>query len=204
MANVAHSTLTGSNLHENKGVSSATDNTVATAVSGATVWSKLTASNLTGTGNSFGAQLLHVQDQKASGTNGGTFSSGSWQTRTLNTTLTNEISSASLGSNQVTLPAGTYYLEASAIACRVGGHQTKWYNVTDASDTLIGTSEKCDDGGVGYGTRSFVAGRFTIAGSKVFELRHRCSNSASNTGFGDAAGFSVVEVYSDVRIWKVA
>lgn len=91
MANVAHSTLTGSNLHENKGVAAASDNTVATAVTGATVWAKLTANNLTGTGNPFGAQLFHVQDQKASGTSGGTFTSGADRTRTLNTTVTNEI-----------------------------------------------------------------------------------------------------------------
>lgn len=34
----AHSTLTGSELHENKGAATATDNTVASATGGATVW----------------------------------------------------------------------------------------------------------------------------------------------------------------------
>lgn len=42
----AHSALTGSNLHENKGVASASDNYVATATSGATVWKKITAANV--------------------------------------------------------------------------------------------------------------------------------------------------------------
>lgn len=36
-----HSALTGSELHENKGVSTAGDDTVATAASGATVWQKV-------------------------------------------------------------------------------------------------------------------------------------------------------------------
>lgn len=36
-----HSTLTGSELHENKGAASAADNTVASATSGATVWRKV-------------------------------------------------------------------------------------------------------------------------------------------------------------------
>lgn len=36
-----HSALTGSELHENKGVASAADNTVASATSGATVWRKV-------------------------------------------------------------------------------------------------------------------------------------------------------------------
>lgn len=48
---VAHSTLTGSNLHENKGAASATDNTVASATTGATVWRKVNAAMMdTGAG----------------------------------------------------------------------------------------------------------------------------------------------------------
>lgn len=201
MANVAHSTLTGSNLHENKGVASATDNTVATAVSGATVWAKLTASNLTGTGNAFGAQLLHVRDEKAAGTEGGTFTSGSWQTRTLNTTKTNEISSATLSSNQISLPAGTYYIEASAPAYFLNAHQAKLRNVTDSTDVIIGTTERVATDTI---SRSFVVGRFTLSGTKTLELQHRCQTSFPTSGLGTAANFGVVEVYSEVRIWKIA
>lgn len=39
-----HSSLTGAELHENKGVAAASDNTVASATSGATVWRKVNAS----------------------------------------------------------------------------------------------------------------------------------------------------------------
>ncbi len=41
MANIEHSVLTGSDLHEPKGVSSAADNSVARAVSGAISWGKI-------------------------------------------------------------------------------------------------------------------------------------------------------------------
>lgn len=41
-----HSTLTGSDLHENKGAAAASDNTVASATSGATVWRKVNANML--------------------------------------------------------------------------------------------------------------------------------------------------------------
>lgn len=202
MTTVAHKTLSGTDLHENKGAAAATDDYVATATSGATVWKKLTASNLTGTGNPFGGQLYHLQDQKASGTLSGTFSAGAWRTRTLNTELTAEISGASLSSNQITLPAGTYYLDASAEGYLAGNHKTKWYNVTDGSDVLHGTVA-ATGGTESKSSRSFVSGRFTIAGSKVFELQHRCSNTNNGDGFGAAATFSVVEVYADVKIWKV-
>ena len=41
-----HATLVGADLHENKGVASASDNTVATAVSGVTVWRKMPFSSV--------------------------------------------------------------------------------------------------------------------------------------------------------------
>ncbi len=151
--------------------------------------------------NPFGFQLLHVRDEKASGTDGGTFTVGAWRTRTLNTSKTNEITGASLVANQITLPAGTYYIEASAPAFN-GDHQAKLRNVTDGSDTIIGTTS-AEDGSDPTQTRSHVHGRFTIASSKTFELQHQTSNSQSTTGFGRAVGFGVVEVYAEVMIWKV-
>src|SRR5688572_14319960 len=39
-----HDALTGAELHENKGVASASDNTVASATTGATVWRKVNSS----------------------------------------------------------------------------------------------------------------------------------------------------------------
>lgn len=202
MANSEHNALTGSALHDNKGVSTATDNTVATAVSGATVWAKLTASNLTGTGNSFGAQLFHVSDTKAANTVGGSFAAGAIRTRTLNTSVTNEISGSSLSSNQITLPTGTYWVEASAPAYDVDNHMAFFYNVTDGIYILTGTSERCP-GSSGTQTRSFVQGRVTIASQKVFELRHQCQTSELTKGLGANSNFST-ETYSVVKIWKIA
>lgn len=46
MANVQHASLTGSSLHENKGVESASDNTIATASSGVTVWQKVSTDSI--------------------------------------------------------------------------------------------------------------------------------------------------------------
>jgi hypothetical protein len=46
---VAHSALTTTELHENKGVSAASNSTVATASSGATVWQKIVVANIDAT-----------------------------------------------------------------------------------------------------------------------------------------------------------
>lgn len=48
------------------------------------------------------------QDRKSDGTAGGQATTGAWTTATLNTEVYNTITGASLSSNKVTLPAGTY------------------------------------------------------------------------------------------------
>jgi hypothetical protein len=199
MANVAHSSLTGSNLHENKGAASATDDHVATATTGATVWKKLTASNLTGTGNSFGAQLLHVQDQKTQGTNGGGNTAGSYVDRVLNTVVTNEISSASLTNNKISLPAGTYYIDASSpMHGSVTAHRSALYNHTSATYLIYGTNEYAFTT-----SRSFVVGRFTLAGTSEVGIRYYAAAEQGGTnGLGNAIGAGV-EIYTDVKIWKL-
>ena len=152
----------------------------------------------------FESALFHVRDEKASGTQGGTFTSGDWRTRTLNTSLTNEISGASLSSNQIILPSGTYFIIASAVGYSVDSHKVRLRNITDSSDSLIGTAERVGTAS-DCQTKSFVIGRFTISAQKTFELQHRCNTTNSTYGFGVASGsYSVVEVYADVQIWKVA
>lgn len=146
--------------------------------------------------------LLHLQDQKATNTDGGTFTSGDWRTRTLNTEVTDEIGST-LSSNQFTLPAGTYEINATAPARNVGSHKLRLRNITDGSDTLIGISEYMSPTNTGA-NRATLRGRFTIAAEKTFELQHRCSSSESTVGFGAASNFSVTEIYADVMVWRVA
>lgn len=149
---------------------------------------------------------LHVQDQQAATTAGGTFTSGAWQTRVLNTSVSNTITSASLSSNQITLPAGTYDITASAPAHAVNNHQLRLENITDTATPLIsGTAYARSTGGATSNTRALLMGRFTIAGTKVFELQHRCETTMATTGFGVGAGNSWgAVVFADVMIKRVA
>jgi hypothetical protein len=149
--------------------------------------------------------LLHIQDQKTSGVNGGTFTAGANRTRDLTTVITNEIPGASLGSNQITLPAGSYYIEVRAPAFYVAKHQAYLRNITDGLTTLTGSSTAVNflesSGSI---TDSCIQGKFTIASSKVFEVQHRCSATFATFGFGQSTSFGPFEVYTDVRIWKLA
>lgn len=204
MADVEHSALTGASLHEPKGADAAAANRVYVSDGvGSGSWTTVSLDVLADTAKAFEAELLHVIDQKTANSDGGTFTSGAWRTRTLNTTRTNEITGASLASNQITLPAGTYFIQASAPAFAVNSHKARLQNITDGTTTLVGTSEWAQNST--GASCSFVNGRFTIAAEKDFELQHRCLTSVNTTGFGVAADLdSHVEVYSDVMIWKVA
>ena len=149
----------------------------------------------------FESALLHVRDEKAAGTASGTATSGSFQTRVLNTVMTNEISGASLSSNQITLPSGTYFVYANAQLWSSARGKIKLRNVTDSSDTIIGG---CGYSGSGAAAISFLSGRFTIASQKTFELQHRNETTKTTDGYGVEANYGVAEVFADVQIWKVA
>ena len=144
-------------------------------------------------GGIFESQLLHVRDEKAQGTDGGGSGNGVL-TRDLNTVKVNEITGASLSSNQITLPSGTYYVEGMTSAFVPSDTQLYLYNVTDSSFEVDGLSLT--------NNVPLMSGRFTISAQKVFEIRYNSSNGEP-TGRGRNSNEST-EVYTDVKIWKVA
>lgn len=145
--------------------------------------------------------MIIVQDQKAQNTAGGTFTSGAWQTRDLNTVTTNTISGASLSSNQITLPSGTYYARWSAPGQAVNSHQSRFVSTPTATIISTGTAEVAN-GSVFMTTRSIGSISFSITGSQAFELQHRCETTNAGDGYGIAANFTT-EVYSTIEIWKL-
>lgn len=145
---------------------------------------------------------LEYREEQTAGTNGGTFTSGAWQTRTLNTEHSDAGSQGTLSSNQITLAAGTYIAEIRCPGRACAFHQARLRNITDGTTTLVGTSQE-NGTGSGQTTPSVITGRFTIAAQKVFEVQHRCGTTASTTGFGSAVNFGEVEVYTVARFWKV-
>ena len=149
------------------------------------------------------ADLLHVRDEKADNTDGGTFTTGAWQTRDLNTVKTNEIAGASLASDQITLPAGTYFIRARAPAFIVGSNVIKLRDITGATDLIIGSVTR--SGGSGDSAPdSVIWGRFTLSVQSDLEIQHRGQATRSTDGFGNAAGVGVVEVYTEVDIRKIS
>jgi hypothetical protein len=147
--------------------------------------------------------VLWVRDEKASGAGGGTAAASSYTTRTLNTIKKNTISGASVASNQITLPAGTYRVSFSAPAYSVSGHQAYLYNVTDAATAISGSTAYVS--GTSVQTESGVRGtEIVLTASKVFELRHWTNTNTAGTGLGLMASSGQGEVYAQVFIEKVS
>lgn len=148
---------------------------------------------------------LKVSDQKASGTAGGTsVSADITQTRTLNTTDTNTIAGASLSSNTITLPAGTYYCRFRAPAYNTtGSHKAFLYNSADSTYTLIGSSASTPTSSSGV-TDSVGCGSFTITASKTFTLRHYTTTGTATSGLGAQVTSGQVEVYAELEFWQEA
>lgn len=143
-------------------------------------------------------------DQKTSGTHGGASSAGI-QDRTINTVNVNNITGASLSSNNITLPVGTYYIKASAPAYACNGHSIYIYNNTSSStiSSLTGSSEYVASG-EGISTRSKIEGLVTLSASSSIKLQHYIETGSATFGLGRRSGSANPEVYSVIEIWKVS
>lgn len=145
-------------------------------------------------------QVLIAEDQKASGTHGGTPSSASsWLARDLNTLVLNTIPGAALASNQVTLPPGRYMVQASA-PVYAAAHKARLFNVTAAAavTTARGSTEYMP----GYQNQSLIDGYADLAVTSLLRIEHWVS-SASGNGWGLAASTGEPEVYTRIVIRKV-
>lgn len=140
------------------------------------------------------ADYILIQDQKAQNTAGGAFTSGAWQTRVLNTEVTDTGDHASVASNQITLQPGTYQAYIICPGVSVDRHQSRLQNITDATTTLLGTSVYNASATLHSGV-SVISGRFTITSPKVFEVQHRCQTTKATNGFGVESNFTT-EVYT--------
>lgn len=158
-----------------------------------------------GTGDLLGVPkplVGYLKDVKSSGTDGGTFTSGAWQTRDLNTSSGDFTKFGSLSSNQFTLDAGVYHIEATAPAFATAYHQAKLRNITDSTDDILGSSEYANP--ATNQSISVVTDIVTITSSKTFELQHRCETTRAADGFGIVNALPTSSVFTQVKITKLA
>ena len=167
----------------------------------------LTVTEINGllTGTSMG--FIFLRDEKASNTDGGTFTSGGDRTRTLNREAVDTNGDCTLASNQFTLAAGTYRILAFIPAMACEQHQAWLYNATAAAKvTDCEGSSNYSASASGVQNHSIIAGQFTVAASQALEIQHRCTTTRSNDGFGTKNNRSTpaIEVYAMVFLWRIS
>ena len=141
-----------------------------------------------------------LEDQKATTVGGGSSTSGSWETRTLNTEVVDTHNDCTLASNQFDLVAGTYLIIVNAPAYDSSYHQARLANIDDTTYTY-GTSEfnvtNCQ-------SFSRIILHVTIAATKTYEVQHRVNTSEATIGYGVPNSFGGTEVYTQVVIIRIA
>lgn len=209
MANVSHASLSGSNVHEPKGIAGASANQVYVSNgAGSGVWQQAPAAAISPSAIAFSQALFHVREEQSSGTFGtGSFTGSTFNTRPLNIIKTNQTGVPTLVSNQMTLPAGTWMcmgwtMGQYATFGSSGVIKPRLRNITGTADLLIGSSEFYfnSTSGTQINIKAHINGVFTLGVSSVVELQAWILSLTAP--FSDSAG--VVEVYSEVMLWKIA
>lgn len=136
-----------------------------------------------------------LEDQKAAAAVSGTFNSGAWRTRDLNTEVYDTYGVIALASNQFAMSADGW-VEWEAPAYEVGLNQTRLFNVTDAVSVSPGSVER---GSAGNTNRSMGAG--AVVAGKTYQIQHRCESTNTNDGFGTSGDFGEIEIFTRVKFW---
>lgn len=149
--------------------------------------------------NEVTTRIAVVRDIKASGVDGGSFTSGSWVIRDLND-LRGDSSFITIdGVNTFTLDSGIYEISAIAPARSVNEHQIRLYNVTDGVVEIDGKSIQSEVADPPSSLNSVIA----ISSQKVFRIEHRCATSdAANTSLGTGINWGE-NIYTQVRIQRL-
>jgi hypothetical protein len=158
-------------------------------------------------------KTLIVQDQKSSGTDGGTPTEDAWTASVLNTSVVNTIADSSLASSTITLPAGRYRVKARKVFSVTGESRIRFIS---EDTTIVFLSESVHAGGsistqslnAKVGVTAMLDGEFEITESTDFGLQYYVN---VNQGVTAAQGLGIpssisgsVEVYATVVIEDLA
>ncbi len=147
--------------------------------------------------------VFHAQEQKPTGEVGHNYTGGE-EDVILNTVLTNEITGASLASNEITLPAGKYYASGQLIfsistvdtVCRLSVRDTA------GNVLVIGVSKFAATRFTGEGY--LVSGQFELTTTTVITLSKYDNKGGSfNPTYPAITNQAPYEVYSDFKIWAL-
>tara|TARA_R100000700_G_scaffold36618_1_gene46118 strand:- start:2307 stop:5312 length:3006 start_codon:yes stop_codon:yes gene_type:complete len=154
------------------------------------------------------------------GSSGGALSGGQWNTRILNTTVVNNYTTASawasLGSNQITLQAGTYYARVWAVAYDIDEQQINLANVNNSNQLMLSAPMSARGNSTLNSAVTMSEGTFAITTNGHKLVAYHWANLAETNTYGGGrpleggstspiAGIDYdYDTYVSVQIWRVA
>lgn len=146
-----------------------------------------------------------IVDEKTTNVAGGTFTTGAWRVRDLNTERIDASGIVSIAANRFTLVgARNYYVEISAPAFNVARHGCKLVKDPAGTpvDILVTPEQSYNLTTMG---RTVLRGNLTQAGDTVYQVEHQCGQTEATDGFGVESNSGVtnfVSTYTTVAIWR--
>lgn len=144
-----------------------------------------------------GAPAAVLQDQKASGTDGGTATTATWTTRDLNTEVRDPDSLISIASNQFT-PTVNGWVEWISPFRRTDLVRTRLYNVTDTAVAAYGGSARLT--AANYDSATLRGGGAVVAG-KAYRIEYYVQTTTGTSDLGSASSLDT-EIYTTVNFWR--
>jgi hypothetical protein len=145
-------------------------------------------------------ERMVVTDRRAAGGDGGTATAGAWTQREINTEEHNSIVGASLATDTVTLPAGTYSIRGFAVLygnCRRAHNRLEFA----ASGTIISSSAYASSYGQVHTT--VFNDVITLAAEDTFDLEYYVATTVATYGVGIGADTAEDDIYSTIEITKL-
>lgn len=151
--------------------------------------------------------VIILQHYENANTSAGGQVIGSWATRKLNRESIDTGNYCALSSNQFTLDAGTYDIEAAAAFYNTHESMIRLFNVTAngvqddlGNNDILSLTTDVESGGADI----VMHGRFTIANQSVLRIESRVGVNNTVTGWGKAHNWGVEERYMTVKLQKIS
>lgn len=140
-----------------------------------------------------------VRDEKPRSTAAQAITANTWTVRDLNTVHTNDISGASLAANQITLPAGTYEIDAYVPAYASNAAKARLYDTTANAVVLLSASVRTHPA-TDYSTaNATLRGRFVLAETSGLQIEQKQTYPSA----GGYRSTIAEEIYTIATIEKV-
>lgn len=144
-----------------------------------------------------------LEDQKASGTAGGTSVATASTTSVLNNKVRDPNGLCTLASNQFTLAAGVYSITAFKELTGSSSGRISLFNVTASAELVGGLNIYSNNVTVPSSGHMVLNGVFTVAASQALEIRYYADAARATDGLGAAVSSGAVERYCQVLLRKV-